>query len=222
MKSEEFIREVDEELRRDQMARLWGRYGGAILVAALLIVAFTAGKVYWDHRQTQARAAEAMRFAAAQRALLADQKAQAADEFAAIAADGPSGIAGLARLKEAEARLAAGDQAGATAALAALTDGPGDAILQQLAELLLAEREIADGDPAELKRRLEPLAAAEAPWRHQAQELLALLAIRTGSLEEARKLLTGLSQEAGVAPTQQRRAEELLHAIGGATPQAAS
>jgi len=51
---------------------------------------------------------------------------------------------------------------------------------------------------------------------------LALVAVRTGNLDEARTLLSGLSQEAGVVPSQQRRASELLEAIGGAAPQASS
>ena len=38
MKSEEFIREVDEELRRDRIAMLWRRYGSVVLAVAVLIV----------------------------------------------------------------------------------------------------------------------------------------------------------------------------------------
>jgi hypothetical protein len=222
VKSEEFIREVEEDLRRDQMARLWRRYGGVVAGAALLVVAGTAGKVFWDHRQAQARAEEAQRFAAATRILVSGKQAEAADAFAAVAAEGGTGFAELARLKEAEARAAAGDQAGARTALTELQGEASDPILRDLATLVLAERQLADGDPAELRKILEPLAAAEAPWRNQAREMLALVAIRAGDLDEARTLLSGLSQEAGVVPSQQRRAAELLEAIGGAAPQASS
>lgn len=220
MKSEEFIREVEEDLRREQMLRLWQRYGGAVLVAALLVVAGTAGKVFWDHRQAQIRAAEAQQFAEAQRTLTAGRQADAATQFATIAAEGHTGFAELARLKEAEARAAAGDQPGAGTALTELAGRASDPILRDLATLILVERELADKDPAELKRTLEPLAAPEAPLRNQARELQALVAIRAGSLDEARQILGELTQEAGITPTQQRRAAELLQAIGGAAPQA--
>ena len=86
MKSDEFIREVDEELRRDRFATLWRRYGAMVLGAAILIVAATAAKVGWDHWTQQVRAAEATRFAAAQRVLLAGDHAEAATQFAALAA----------------------------------------------------------------------------------------------------------------------------------------
>ena len=74
MKSEEFIREVDEELRRDRFAhavaalrRPWS------WALAVLIVAGTAGKVGWDHWRRRRARPRRMRFAAAQQALQADR-----------------------------------------------------------------------------------------------------------------------------------------------------
>lgn len=223
MKSEEFIREVDEDLRRDQMKKLWLRYGSVLIALAVLAVAGTAGKVAWDHWRQQERAAEALRFVAADDALEAARDKEAADQFAALAAEGKTGFVALARLKEAEAKLALKDQPGAITALddlsATANDGP---ILRELGVLLAAERQLETADPAELTRALEPLASGDAPWRNQARELLALLAIRTGDLAKARQILEELSKEVGVPPSQQRRADELLQAIGGPATQASS
>ena len=223
MKSEEFIREVDEELRRDRLAVLWRRYGTLVVALAVLVIAGTAGKVGWDHWRQRERAAEALRFAAADAALTAGRQAEAAEQFAALAADGKTGFAALARLKEAQAKLALKDQAGAVAALDALAGAtPDDPMLRQLGLLLVAQRQLDTADPAELTRTLEPLAASDAPWRNPARELLALVAIRAGELEKARPLLQELSVEVGVPPSQQKRAAELLQAIGGAAPPAGS
>jgi hypothetical protein len=223
VKSDEFIREVDEELRRDRLATLWRRWGATVLGAALLIVAGTAAKVGWDHWAEEARAAEATRFAAAQQALLAANHAEAAAQFAALAVDGKTGFADLARLKEAEAKLSQKDAAGALQALDGLAAGDrGDPILRELGTLLAVEQQLGTGDPATLRQQLEPLAVAGAPWRNQARELLALVAIRAGALDEARGILGELSKEVGVQPSQQRRAAELLQAIGGAPAQASS
>jgi hypothetical protein len=223
VKSDEFIREVDEELRRDRLALIWRRWGTLILGGALLIVAATAAKVGWDHWQAEARAAEAVRFAAAESALRNGSPGDAAAQFAALAAEGDTGFAALARLREAEARLGQSDTAGAVAALNALAGGgAGDPTLQALGRLLAIERQLDTGDPDTLRQQLEPLAAAGAPWRNQARELLALVAIRTGSLDEARGILVELGKEVGVTPSQQRRAAELLEAIGGAPAQASS
>lgn len=222
MKSEEFIREVDEELQRERLAKLWRRYGGLVVGLAALLVVGTAAKVGWDHWRQQAMAAEALRFAAAEEAL-AGKPAEAAEQFAALAESGDTGYAALARLREAQARIALKDEAGADKALEALAaGGAGDEILRGLGTLLAVTRELDTADPADLARRLEPLAQDDAPWRYRARELQAVLAIRTGDLAKARQILEPLGREVGVPQSQQRRAQELLEAIGGATQQASS
>ncbi len=60
VESNEFIREVDEEYRRDRIAEVWKRYNGVIVAVAVLIVAVVGGWRYWQHREaTQAQAAAA-------------------------------------------------------------------------------------------------------------------------------------------------------------------
>src|SRR3546814_11232075 len=49
--NEAFYREVDEELRREQLTRFWTRYGTIVVVVGLLLLAAIAGVVYWQHRQ---------------------------------------------------------------------------------------------------------------------------------------------------------------------------
>ena len=43
MSDTQFIREIDEELRRERLMKLWERYGAYAVGAAVLIVAATAG-----------------------------------------------------------------------------------------------------------------------------------------------------------------------------------
>ena len=43
----DIFREVDEDLRRDRMERVFKRYGGIMLAAALAVVAATGGTVAW-------------------------------------------------------------------------------------------------------------------------------------------------------------------------------
>ncbi len=223
MKSEEFFREVNEELQRDRLLTLWRRYGGLVVGLVLLAVVGTASWVGWTYWQQQARAAEGERFAAAEAALAGERPADAAAAFAGLAAEGETGFAALARLKEAEAKAALRDAAGARDALAALAgSAQADPILRDLGTVLSAARALDTAEPAELRARLEPAAAAGAPWRHHANELLAVLAIRAGDLETARRLLGGLAKEVGVPPALQRRASELLQAIGGAPQRASS
>src|SRR5215472_6922740 len=50
--------EVDEEVRREQLKKLWERYGNYIVAAALLVIAAVAAWRGYDYWQTR-RAAEA-------------------------------------------------------------------------------------------------------------------------------------------------------------------
>jgi hypothetical protein len=215
VKSEEFFREVDEELQRDRMLALWRRYGSLVMVLAVAAVLATAGWVAWQHWQERQRAAEAERFAAAI-ADIGTKPAEAATRLDGFAAEARTGYGALARLREAEAKATAGDEAGAVATLEALAaDGSADPLLRDLAAVLAAGRQVDTGDPAALKARLEPLAAAGAPYRYTARELLALLAIRTGDSAGARSTLEELSKEVDIPQAQQQRVGQLLATLGG-------
>jgi hypothetical protein len=223
VKSEEFFREVDEELQRDRLAAFWRRYGGLAVALAALLVLGTAAWVGWQAWQERRMAAEAAAYAAAVGDIGGDPAA-AAGRLEAFARDAGTGYAALARLREAEARLAAKDEPGAVAALEALAgDAGADPLLRDLAALLAAAHAIDDGDPAALRARLQPLAAPGAPYRYAARELLAVLALRAGDTAEARRVLEELGREAGLPPQQEQRVAQLLQALGGgaAAPAAA-
>ena len=53
-----FIREVNEELRSDQMRLVWKRFGRILIAAAVLVVFGTIGKVSYEYwRDSKASAA---------------------------------------------------------------------------------------------------------------------------------------------------------------------
>jgi len=214
VKSEEFFREVDEDLQRDRLAALWRRYGWFVIALAVAVVVGTAGGEAWRAWQQRSMQAEAARYEAAVQGLDADPAA-AAGRLDAFARDSRSGYGQLARLREAQAKMAAKDEAGAVAALQTLADDrPADPLVRDLASLLVAERTIDTGDPAALKARLEPLAAAGAPYRLTARELQALLDLRTGDAASARKRLEDLSREVGLPQQQEQRVKQLLASLG--------
>jgi hypothetical protein len=223
VQSDEFIREVNEELQRDRLRAVWKRYGAVIVGLALLAVLAVAASEGWRWWQSRVRQAESLRYAAAEQLLTAGKPGEAATAFAAIADDGRTGYAALARLRQAAALGAAKNEAGEEQALEQLASTPGaDPLLQELAVLLAASHEVDDGDPKALAERLQPLAAAGQPWRDTARELLALVQIRAGDTVKARATLQELTQDVGVAPAQQKRAQALLGSIGGGDQPAAA
>jgi hypothetical protein len=56
--AEAFVREVDDNLRRDQMADMAKSYGKWIIAAVILFLAAVGGYLYWQHRQQQQAVAD--------------------------------------------------------------------------------------------------------------------------------------------------------------------
>ena len=216
VKSEEFIREVDEELQRDRLAALWKQYGAYGIAAALAIVLGTAGWTGWQAWSASALQQQGAAFDAAESKLAGGSHGEAADALAAVARDYPGGPALVAELRRAFALVEAGDQAAAVEALAAAAAGEGDPMLVDLARLQSLALQIDDADPAMLLRELEPLAAADRPWRYSARELRAAAAIRAGDPALARELLEGLESDAMTPPSLRVRAREVRATIAGA------
>jgi hypothetical protein len=217
LKSDQFIREVDEELQRDRLAALWRRYGRLVIAAAVLLVLGVAGYEGWKAWRHAREQAEAARLAAAEALLVAGRAAEAAGAFADAAAEGGPGVAALARLREAAALGEAGRPGEAMAALDRVAAAPdADPLLRELAVILAVTRELDRGDPAALEARLLPLAEAGRPWRSSARELLAMLALRRGDQATARRLLDELVADAAVPPGVQQRAQALRQSLGPA------
>jgi hypothetical protein len=183
----DIFQEVDEEVRRERLEQLWKRYGGVIIAGALVVLACIGGwrgYVYWEQR----KAAEAgAAFEAA--STLADEgkHAEAEAAFARLATEGTTGYRVLSRFREA-AQLAMRDPKAAVGAYDALA---ADASLGRPMQDLAAVRAgllLIDSAPyAELSTRLEPLTAADRPFRHSAREMLALAAWRAGDSAAARR-----------------------------------
>lgn len=181
----EFIREVNEDYRRDQVAEIWKRYSGLIIALAVLVVAGVGAWRYWQHHQLVRAEAASERFDAAAK-LAQDGKTQEADSaFAALASDAPSGYRVLARFRAAADRsktdrTAAAAEYDKLAADTALGDG-----LRELARLRAALLRLDDADPAAALASLQGLAAPTGAFRHTAREMLGLAALKRGDYEGA-------------------------------------
>ncbi|MCB8835158.1 hypothetical protein LJD42_26780, partial [Escherichia coli] len=70
--NEAFLREVDDELRRDQLLTFWERYGRALIGAIVVALALFGGYLYWQHRKTVAAGVEGEKLQTAYDSLATD------------------------------------------------------------------------------------------------------------------------------------------------------
>ena len=205
----ELFDEVNEDVRREQLKKLWDQYSVYIVAAAFLVIAAVGGWRGYQYLEAK-KAVEAG--AAFDKAVeLSDQNkhAEAEAAFNSLAATAPSGYRLLARLR------AAGEVAGRDpqAAVKLYDDIAADrsiaALDQQLARIRAAQLLVDTSSYPDLLTRLESETVPTATFRHTARELLALSAWRANDMTSARKWLDMIANDGETPPGMRSRAEAL-------------
>ena len=111
----DIFREVDEEVRREQLQKLWERYQNLIIAGLILILAGVGGWRIYEWWETKKAAELGAAFEAAQTLSQEGKHADAEDAFGKIAAEGTASYRSLARVRRA-AELAQRDPKSAIAA----------------------------------------------------------------------------------------------------------
>ena len=97
----ELFDEVDEEVRRDQLKKLWDQYSIYIIAGALLIIAAVGGWRGYQYLEAKKAAEAGAAFDKAVELSEQNKHAEAEAAFADLAAKAPSGYRMLARLRAA-------------------------------------------------------------------------------------------------------------------------
>ena len=213
----DFFREVDEELRRDQMKQLWDRYGLWLIIAALAITLGTAGFRGWQwYSDRQAQQAGQVFYDAVLQAR--------ADPAAALAplqnlASGRTGYADLARLRLGGAQAESGDIEAALATFEALAqDRSADQLIRDIARIRSGYLMIDRSDLAAMQASIEDLAGDGEAFRHSAREILGLTAYRNGDYARAAGYFETMMADPALPADLRRRGETLQALLAGRLP----
>ena len=204
-------REVDEELRRERLLKLWEQYGTYIIAAVVVIIAGIGVYKYVENRRAQAAEAAGARLASATRETVENKQAEAQKTLEEIAATGPRGYATLARLRLAAALREAGKSHEAASAYEEIArEGGIDPLLADYAQLQATMLRLDGADWTEIQNRLNGLAADSNPWHYSARELLALAAQKAGKIADAREEYQRLLSDRGTPPSIAERARVMM------------
>lgn len=191
--NDNLFREVEEELRRERMEKLWKQYGNYVIAAAALIVIIVLGYKYLEKVRLEAAEAAGAQYAAAMTLHSDGKEEEATKAFETLTKEGPVGYGALAQLQLASLLNEQGKKAEALAAYDALAkNSDADTLLSGYGALQAASLRLADADWTEMQNRLNDLSADIGPWRYNARELLGLAAFKAGKPDEARKILEPL------------------------------
>jgi hypothetical protein len=210
----DIFREIDEELRRDNLLKLWSRYGRYVIAFAVLVLVIAGGIMAWRDHQLSERRAQSARYASALSLAGEGKDADAARVFAAVAREG-GGYATLASFEEAELLAKSGDRKGAVAAYDRIAaDSSLDPTFRDMALLLSVMHGMPNADPHSIIDRLAPLtAAAGNPWRPTALELTAAARLEAGDKASALELYKRLADDLAAPQGLRARAAEMAAAV---------
>ena len=208
----DIFHEVDEEVRREQLKKLWDRYSIYLIAIAVLIVAGIAawrGYEYWVAKRAAAAGAA---FEAAITLSEQAKYAEAEAAFTKVAVDAPEGYRVLARMRAAGAlaQIKPADAIKAYDELAADTSlgAPWQDLAAVRAGMLLVDT----ASLADMRKRLDSLTEPTRSFRHTARELLALSAWRNHDLAAAKRYLDMIATDAE-SPTGTRARADVLSGL---------
>ena len=205
----EIFDEVDEEVRRDQLKKLWDRYSLYIIAVAILIVAGVGGWRGYEYLEAKKAAEAGAAFDRAVELSEQNKHAEAEAAFADLAAKATSGYRMLARLRQAAEIANRDPQAAAKIYDEIAADRSVGAPEQDLARIRAAQLLLESTTYQNMLQRLEPATAATSTFRHTARELLALSAWRANDGTAARQWLDLIANDGETPPSLRSRAEAL-------------
>ena len=205
-----FIREVNEELRSDQMRMVWRRFGRILIAAAVLVVLGTIGKVGYDYWRDSASSASGDQFLAALTLAREGKKDEALSALTALEKDGFGAYPVLARMRAASL-LAETDAKGAVAAFTAIAkDSSVPQALRDAARLRAAYLLVDTGSYEEVSAEAEQLATPQSAQRHSAREVLGLSAYKHEDYARAKEWFDAILNDSESPRNVSNRAQMLL------------
>ncbi|MCE2951022.1 MAG: tetratricopeptide repeat protein [Alphaproteobacteria bacterium] len=202
---DEFVVEVQEDIRREQALKFWRSYGKYIITLVVLLIVGTGGFLYWQEHQLTKQQEDALLYEQA----LSDQDPKLkASALKTLSTSASPGYRALALFEEAEH---SGNPAAAYRALAG--DKKLEPALKELASLKAILKDVGHAPAEALLNEVQLLVRNTGPWREQAFEIQAILLMETGRIDEAKRVFENL-KASKVAPEGVRaRASAMLDSL---------
>jgi hypothetical protein len=195
MSNDTLIREVDEELRRDRMRKLWRQGGPWVIGAAVAVVLAVAGYEGWTWWQKNQAARSSDQFYAATQVADGTDVAAAKKALDDVIAQGSGGYPMLAQFREAALLSSQGKTDEAVAAYDALASSINNTHLRELALVLGANLLIDKGDVQAVEQRVGGSLTPASPMRNAAREVMGLTQYKAGKLDDAMKSFEAILED---------------------------
>jgi hypothetical protein len=208
----DIFREIEEDVRRDQLEKLWKRYGDYIIAGAAALVIGIAGYKLWQYYETKQTLKASNAYIAAMQLSEGANNAQAALTFAQIAKSAPGGYAETARLAQADTLAVSGKPDDAVALYKSIAEKDKNEI-GALARIRAAWIQADNASCTDQQTLLAPIDGASSSWRYMAGEILAYCDFRDGRAKKAEDEFAGLARQSEAPSTLRQRAAAMAALI---------
>jgi len=213
--TETFVREVDENLRRDQLRDFFKAYGNWLIAGLILFLAASGGLIWWRQHQTERAEAQVEQLAKIYSEVGAGKTAQAPQQLDQLSDSNSKAVRASAVFARAALALQQGDTKTAIASYKAIGEDSG--LPRPYRDAALIRRTALEFDqlqPQEVISRLQPLTKPGEPWFGSAGEMTAMALAKQGKRSEAGQLFATIAKDNTVPSAIRERATQLAASFG--------
>lgn len=213
--SETFVREVDENLRRDQLRDFFKAYGSWVAAAVILFLLASGGFIWWKQHQVERAQGQVEQIAQVYKDVGSGHTSQSQQQLDELAKSGSKSVRASALFARAALALQQSDAKLATATYKSIAEDSGmprpyrDAALIRQTAL-----EFDQLQPQAIIARLEPLAKPGEPWFGTAGEMTAMAMIKQGNRQQAGELFAAIAKDKSVPDSIRDRSIQLAGSLG--------
>jgi hypothetical protein len=212
---ETFLREVDENLRRDQLRDFAKQYGGWLIAAVALFLIASGAFIWWQQHKAQQSQKQVEQIAEIFKDIGSGASADAPKKLDDLASSGSKAVRATAMFTRAALAIQQNDLKLATAKYREIAAD--SSLPQPYRDAALIRQTALEFDsipPQEVISRLQPLAKPGAPWFGTAGEMTALALIKQGQSAQAAQLYAAIAKDRTVPDTIRARAVQVASSLG--------
>jgi Uncharacterized protein conserved in bacteria len=213
--NETFLREVDENLRRDRLRDLGKKYGGLLAVAVVLFLAASGGFIWWKQHQAERSEKQVEQIAEIFKNVGAGATANAPKQLDELSDSGSKAVRATALFTRAALAVQQNDLKLAAGKFREIAED--SSLPQPYRDAALLRQTALEFDqiqPAEVVSRLAPLAKPGEPWFGSAGEMTAMALIKQGQKAQAAQLFAAIAKDKTVPDPIRERAVQIAGSLG--------
>ena len=207
--SEEFIKEVDEDLKEEKRVKLWKKLLPYVLGFSFGVILLTSGFVFWGNYIKNTNQSLGDDFTAAVGLASEDDVDAALLALDRIVDKGSDGYATIAKMKKASILIQKGDLEKGLAIYLDLERNAVDQSFRDIATILYVLNSMDKVDPLILLEKVKPLEASRI-WKSSALELKAFIYMKTEKKEQAKETFQSILDQKNTPSSLSTRARNMI------------